>query len=96
MFAEVVLPNLVGNGAYKKLHVRDPSLRRRVVILERSEESRDGLLEGEKQTRKNVLCLRMFSLFLIKYMSKKSLVFSVILCYNVSEHTLIWDYRHFS
>jgi len=47
----MVLPNLVGNGAYKKLHVRDPSLRRRVVILERSEESRGGLLKDDNRTR---------------------------------------------
>jgi len=47
----MVLPNLVGNGAYNKLHVRDPSLRRRVVILERSEESRGGLLKDDNRTR---------------------------------------------
>jgi len=34
-----------------KLRVRDPSLRRRVVILERSEESRGGLLKDDNRTR---------------------------------------------
>ena len=34
------------------MRVRDPSLRRHDVILEQSEESRGGLLEDDKRTRR--------------------------------------------
>jgi len=41
------------------VRVRDPSLRRHDVILERSEESRGGLLKDDKRTR-NITRSRVF------------------------------------